>query len=147
MANRVPAAASREADAVVSPHVSDPVPVVLEHGQRFDGLLTFSHSARVNGELHGEVVARGTLFVGPAAHVYARIDVGELILAGRIEGDVTARRRIELLPTACVHGRLQAPRVALAEGCLVHGRCLAGHLQDLTTEQLQAPVESLPISP
>jgi cytoskeletal protein CcmA (bactofilin family) len=147
LANPVPAAGSRVGDGALPPGVSDRVPVVLERGQCFDGLLSFGDSARVDGELHGEIVARGTLWVGAEAHVRARIEVGEAIVAGCIEGDITARRRIELLPTARVRGRLQAPRVALADGCLVHGRCLTGGLPGPTAELPQAPRESVPASP
>lgn len=123
----------RTGSAAASSHLSDRIPVVVGRGQRFDGLLTFSGSARVEGEFRGEVVSSGTLLLGEEADVRARIEVDELVVAGRLEGDATARRRIELLPTARVRGQLQAPRVALADGCLVRGRCLT-----------ESPVEPLP---
>jgi len=98
--------------------------VVVARGHCFEGLLTFSGVARVDGELSGEVISRGVLVLGEAARVRADIEADEVIVAGQLVGDITAHRRIELLPTARVQGRLQAPRVALADGCLVHGRCV-----------------------
>jgi len=98
--------------------------VVVARGHCFEGLLTFSGVARVDGELSGEVVSRGVLVLGEAAQVRACIEADEVIVAGQLIGDITAHHRIELLSTARVQGRLQAPRVALADGCLMDGRCV-----------------------
>ena len=115
-----------EVKAAIPPRVSDRVAVVVGHGQCFEGFLTFIGSARVDGELRGQIVSRGTLLLGEAADVRANIEVGEVVIGGRLEGNVTARRRIQLLATARVRGQLQAPLVAVAEGGVLHGRCLAG---------------------
>ena len=97
--------------------------VVVGESGRFEGLLTFRGRARIDGELIGEIVCRGTLRLGEMARVNAVIEVDELIVAGTLEGDATARQRIELTPTARVTGTLRAPRLAFADGCQVEGRC------------------------
>jgi cytoskeletal protein CcmA (bactofilin family) len=102
------------------------VAVVVGESGRFEGLLTFRGCARIDGEVIGEIICRGTLWLGETARVNAVIEVDELMVAGTIEGEVTARDRIELLPTARVNGILRAPRLALADGCVVEGRCETG---------------------
>jgi cytoskeletal protein CcmA (bactofilin family) len=99
---------------------------VVGEGGRFEGLLAFRGRARVDGELRGEVVGPGSLRVGPSARVEARVEVDELVLEGSLEGEARARRRIALASTARVRGELHAPRLAIAEGALLDGRCHAG---------------------
>ncbi|MEE2674555.1 MAG: polymer-forming cytoskeletal protein [Myxococcota bacterium] len=102
-----------------------PVILVGESG-RFEGLVTFHGSARVDGEVEGEIVCSGTLRLGETARVSGVIEVDELIVAGNLEGEATARQRIELTATARVQASLRTPRLALAEGCVMQGRCETG---------------------
>lgn len=98
---------------------------VLAPGAEFEGLLSFRGAARVDGTLSGDVVAEGCLVIGEGARVRARIDVDELIVGGELEGEIHARQRIELLNTARVVGTLRCPRLAVAEGGILEGRCEA----------------------
>lgn len=113
----------RRAEAEVG---AETTAVLVGESARFQGLVTFRGCAQVDGEIDGEIVCRGTLRLGLTALVSGTIDVDELIVDGTLEGDVTARQRIELSSSARVKGTLRAPRIALAEGCLLDGRCETG---------------------
>ena len=108
------------------PSASAEATVIIGRGSRFEGLLTFRGRACVDGELIGDVICSGTLELGEGSNVRGAIEVDELIVAGELEGDVTARRRIELRATARVKGALRTPQLALAEGCILEGRCETG---------------------
>lgn len=103
-------------------------PVILPSGARFVGLLTFRGAAVVEGDLEGEILAEGTLVLGPDARVEARIEVDQLISSGVASGEIVARKRIELNSTAVVRGVLRTPRLTVADGCLVEARCHTGEL-------------------
>lgn len=104
----------------------DPV-ARLGPGTRFDGVVTFEGTLRVEGELAGSVfAATGALVVGPEARVRARIEVAELVLAGHVEGDVIAGRRVELLAGAELRGDVTTPLLAIADGGRIAGRCTTG---------------------
>ena len=111
------------ANGVNGPSGPPPPTLAIAAGCSFEGLLSFDGSTRIDGELIGEVIARGTLHLGPSARALARIEVDELIVEGELEGDVVARFRIELAASARVRGSIQAPRLLLAEGCTFQGRC------------------------
>lgn len=99
----------------------------LGPGTSFDGVLSFEGTLRVDGQLSGSVHAStGALVIGPQARVRARIEVAELVLAGVLEGDVFAHRRVELLPGADLQGNVHAPRLAIADGGRIAGRCVTG---------------------
>lgn len=99
---------------------------VLGAGTQFEGLLTFRGRARLDGELVGEVVGHGLLVIGAGARAQARVVVDELVVAGEIEGDVCARKRVELLATGCIQGDVETPRLSIAEGGRLLGRCTTG---------------------
>ena len=113
-------------------------PVVLGPGARFDGLLTFRGVAVVEGELSGEIIAQGTLVLGPTARVNARIEVDELISAGTTQGEVVARDRIELTASARISGELWTPRLGVADGCVVEARCHTGKLSETVDSEAKS---------
>lgn len=99
----------------------------LGPGTSFDGVLTFEGTLHVDGQLAGAVFAHaGSLVVGASGRVNARIEVAELVLAGVLVGDVVAQRRVELMAGAQLEGSITAPRLAIADGGRIAGRCLTG---------------------
>jgi cytoskeletal protein CcmA (bactofilin family) len=113
------------AEPTAAPEAEDSM-TVLGAGTQFEGLLTFRGRARVDGDLTGEIAGHGLLVIGAGARARARVAVDELVVAGEIEGDVSARRRIELLATGCIRGDVETPRLAIAEGGRLLGRCTTG---------------------
>jgi cytoskeletal protein CcmA (bactofilin family) len=101
-------------------------PVLLAEGAEFSGLLALDGPARIDGQLCGEVIGPGPLWIGLRANVEARIETDELVVSGALAGEVRASRRIALGSTARVRGELSAPSFSLAEGALLEGRCTAG---------------------
>ena len=98
----------------------------LAQGSAFDGLVALSRPARIDGTVRGDVVAADLLWIGESGRVEGRVEAEEVVVAGQLDGEVRARRRIELLPTARVSASLDAPRLALAEGSHLEGRCRCG---------------------
>ena len=99
---------------------------LLGEGASFEGLLVLPGTARIDGHLRGRVVARGELSIGPSGVVEAHLEASSLRVEGRVLGDLRAAERISLGPEARVQGELAAPRVSIAEGARVEGRCRCG---------------------
>jgi cytoskeletal protein CcmA (bactofilin family) len=111
-----------------SPDVGGPT-CAIGPGASFDGVLTFWGLARVEGSLRGEVVAEGTLVVGPEANVRARIEVDVLVVEGLVEGEVLARERVEVRATGRITAMVRTPRLVLDEGGRIEGRIEMGTKQ------------------
>jgi cytoskeletal protein CcmA (bactofilin family) len=113
-------------EATNSPTAATPAPAgptcAIAAGTRFEGLLSFWGEARVDGQLRGEIAARGTLDVGPDARIHGRVEVDTLIVAGRIDGQIFARVRVEVLDGAHVAASIRTPRLAVAEGAYFEGQ-------------------------
>ena len=105
------------------PGAVEEVETLLGPGTHFEGLITFRGRARLEGEMSGEIAGHGLLVLSAGAIARARVEVDELIVAGEIEGDVCARQRVELLASGCIRGDVVTPRLVIAEGGRLLGRC------------------------
>ncbi|MCG8452847.1 MAG: polymer-forming cytoskeletal protein [Spirochaetales bacterium] len=96
---------------------------VLGGETKFDGVLKFHDSLKIEGKFEGAIESSGALIVHTGAQVVADVRVGTLVVAGTIHGDVVATERLELLPGGQVIGNIRCPRLKMAEGSGVQGRC------------------------
>jgi cytoskeletal protein CcmA (bactofilin family) len=99
---------------------------LIAPGAEFHGLVVVHGSACIEGRVCGEVVGADLLRVGEQGCVEARVEAGEVWVAGRLEGEIHAERRVELAPTARVSGRIETPRMRVHEGAWFEGTCRMG---------------------
>ena len=97
----------------------DEVQSFLDGGTSFEGKISFTGIVRIDGHFHGDARADGTLVVGEGGSAHAELRVGSLVVHGRVEGEVTARDRVEVGPTGVLAGKVQTPRLAVAEGAQI----------------------------
>lgn len=95
----------------------------IRAGASFDGLLVLRGDARIEGRVSGEIVGVRRLQIGEAGSVEANVEADEVVVAGSLEGDVRARQRLELRAGARVRGRLETPRLCMADGAVFEGPC------------------------
>ncbi len=112
------------------------IATLLGRDATFEGVLSFRGQVRIEGRVKGDVLAQGTLRIEPGGSVEGRVEVDELIVSGVLHGEVVARRRVELRATARVRGTVRTPALALADGCLLDGRCAAGDLPSAARDTL-----------
>jgi cytoskeletal protein CcmA (bactofilin family) len=130
------AIANDRSRAIASP---DPAPAsaaeleALPEGASFAGLLVLPRDARIDGHVRGEVLAGGSLRVGPNGRVEADLEAASVVVEGRVEGSVRAQTTIALGPAAAVRGDLEAPALSIAEGARVEGRCACGVRNDASS--------------
>jgi cytoskeletal protein CcmA (bactofilin family) len=73
--------------------------------------------------VEGEVIGEELLIIGEPGQVSAEIEVGTLVVSGRVQGTITARERVELLRPSRVSGTIRTPCLVVAEGALFNGNC------------------------
>ncbi|MGA7873377.1 MAG: polymer-forming cytoskeletal protein [Candidatus Binatus sp.] len=95
----------------------------LNYGSKITGKISFAGSARIDGEVDGEINAEESLTIGESAVVTAQIRAASVWVAGKVSGDIVATRRIEILPSAKVSGSVTAPLLSVRDGALFEGRC------------------------
>lgn len=110
-------------------HDADQLNGLLDKGCQFEGKLHFSGVVQINGEFRGEIVSKGTLMVGPDAHLNAKVHVDTLIVDGCIEGEVIASNKIELHASGRLIADIMTKGLVIEEGGMFHGLCQATELQ------------------
>lgn len=95
----------------------------LGEGTQFKGVLSFAGAVRIDGHLEGEIVGDEVLIVGEPGQIHAEIEVGTLVVSGRVEGTVTAKQRVELLRSGRVVGTIRTPSLVITEGAVFNGSC------------------------
>lgn len=95
----------------------------LGEGTQFKGVLSFAGAVRVDGQVEGEIVGDEVLIIGEPGQVKAEIEVGTLVVSGRVQGTITAKQRVELLRPSRVTGTIRTPCLVVAEGARFNGNC------------------------
>ena len=97
-------------------------PVVSE--PELTGEINFKDMLRINGHIAGTVSSpKGTLIVDGSAQVDGDIDVGVVVVSGRVNGDVSGHQRVELGPAAVITGNISTSSLTMKPGAVFQGDC------------------------
>jgi len=94
----------------------------LDRGSKVEGKLNFEGTARIDGQMDGEILAKD-LIIGEGALVTAHIKAASVIVAGTIKGEIIASQRIEIRASARVSGKITSPILVVHEGAAFEGHC------------------------
>jgi cytoskeletal protein CcmA (bactofilin family) len=95
----------------------------LDRGSKITGKISFEGPALIDGEVDGEIDAKGKLTIGESAVVTAQIRAASVSVAGKVSGDIVATQRIEFRSSAKVSGNITAPALSVQDGALFEGYC------------------------
>jgi cytoskeletal protein CcmA (bactofilin family) len=98
----------------------------LYKGSRVTGHLIFQGSARIDGNVEGEIRCNGTLIIGEGAEIRAKISAESVVIRGRVDGNVTAKDKLELLAPGRLYGNISTSRLVMSEGVVFDGDCSMG---------------------
>lgn len=87
------------------------------------GTLEFSKSVKICGELEGEILGNGILYIDSGAKIHAHINVAQLIVYGEIIGNIQASEKVELHTGAHVIGNIRTPNLEIEDGVVFEGQC------------------------
>ncbi len=99
------------------------ITTILGKGCVVNGDFTVSQSARIDGEIQGDVFVAGTLIMGADARVDGNIEAGAAIIGGEVVGNITAQSKVELTVTAKVIGDITTTVIVIDENAVFQGRC------------------------
>jgi cytoskeletal protein CcmA (bactofilin family) len=98
---------------------------VIDSTTRIDGRLNLRDSARIDGQVSGEVNLEGdikaTVAIGASGDVHGDITAHRVLVAGQVIGNIHAEERVELMSTARVNGDITYGSISIAHGAKVLG--------------------------
>ena len=95
----------------------------LDRDTESEGDIAFKETLRIDGKFQGRLRGGRTLVVGEGAEVSADIEVGAVLVSGKLEGKVRATERVEFHRTARVSSEVTTPILVIEEGAWFDGSC------------------------
>ena len=95
---------------------------IIGPGTSVSGDIESGGFTRVDGNVHGDVKARGRVVIGERARMKSNISGTFITVGGVVFGNVFASERLIILTTGLVMGDIITRRIQADEGCLIHGR-------------------------
>jgi cytoskeletal protein CcmA (bactofilin family) len=106
---------------------------IIGPGTSISGDIESGGFTRVDGNIVGDVKARGRVVIGERARMRSNVSGTHVTIGGVVWGNVIASERLVILATGLVMGDIITRRIQADEGCLVHGRikvCKTGESWD-----------------
>ncbi len=95
---------------------------VLNSDVEVKGTLKFSGEMTFDGKVDGDINSEGTLNLGDNAVVKGTIDVGSVVVRGKITGNIVAKDKIELKAKTELFGDVRAAKLVIEEGVTFVGK-------------------------
>ena len=95
---------------------------IIGPGTSISGNIESGGFTRVDGNVHGDVKARGRVVIGEKARMKSNVSGTSVTVGGVVFGNVLASERLIILATGLVMGDIITRRIQADEGCLVHGK-------------------------
>ena len=102
-----------------------PIRSLVGDGMVVTGSLRFRDGLRIDGQVHGDVIAEGEgrsiLVVSDNARVHGRVCASHVIISGEVRGPVHSTEMLELQPKARVTGDVRYELLEMHPGALIDG--------------------------
>jgi cytoskeletal protein CcmA (bactofilin family) len=103
------------------PTEADKCANVIAAGSKWSGSLNIEDSVRIEGQLSGEVVAKGTVHIAEGARVDAKVRAAFVVVNGAFKGEVRCSERLELMPKSRLEGQIVTKVLNVHEGAVLDG--------------------------
>src|SRR5215218_254939 len=95
---------------------------LVDRHSAFDGDFRSQRDLRVEGELKGNVICDGTLFVSEGATIAAAVEAEHVTVAGELTGEIRCRGRLQILPSGRVRAGVSTGSLVIQEGAIYEGQ-------------------------
>ena len=95
---------------------------IIGPGTSVSGDIKSGGFTRVDGNVLGDVKAKGRVVIGERARMKSNVSGTSITVGGVVFGNVIASERIVILGTGLVMGDIITRRIQADEGCLIHGK-------------------------
>ncbi len=95
---------------------------VLNSDVELKGTLKFTGELTFDGKLDGDINSEGTLNLGDNAVVKGTIDVGSMVVRGKITGNLVAKDKIDIKTKTELFGDVRAAKLVVEEGVTFVGK-------------------------
>jgi len=102
-----------------------PIRTLIGEGTVITGELRFAEGLRIDGEVHGDVVAaaegHSVLVISEKARVVGRVRAAHVIINGTVQGPIQSDQLLELQPKAQIVGDVRYEVLEMHQGATIDG--------------------------
>jgi cytoskeletal protein CcmA (bactofilin family) len=102
-----------------------PIRTLIGEGTVIQGELRFTEGLRIDGEVHGDVIATGEgpsiLVISEKARVLGSVRAAHVIINGSVCGPVQSHELLELQPKASIVGDVRYETLEMHQGATIDG--------------------------
>lgn len=102
-----------------------PIRSLIGEGTHLRGEVRFSDGLRIDGEVHGDVIAdpeaSSLVVVSEKARVHGKVSAAHVIINGSVRGPISASEMLELQPRASVVGDVRYEVLEMHPGATIDG--------------------------
>lgn len=95
---------------------------ILNSDVELKGTLKFAGELTFDGKLDGDINSEGTLMLGDNANIKGTIDVGSVIVRGKITGNIIAKEKIDIKAKTELFGDVRSGKLVIEEGVTFVGK-------------------------
>ena len=99
---------------------------IITDGVKINGTISFKGSAKIDGEITGDITSDETITIGRNANVKAKISTKNAVISGSFEGTLNASGQVDITSTGKFTGDLVQPSslLSIEKGGLFKGRSI-----------------------
>lgn len=87
----------------------------------FKGTIISEGIVRVDGEMEGEIVAKGSVIIGQSGRAKLNIKAANVVISGHLEGAVDAEGKLQIKETGVLKGDVKAFELSILDGAVFSG--------------------------
>ena len=99
---------------------------IISEGTKIKGDIIASGDIRIDGELTGNISAKGRLVVGPNGKITGEVDCNNIEISGAIKGKVNASELMNMKSTSQIEGDIVVGKLSVEPGSVFSGTCKMG---------------------
>lgn len=110
---------------------------IISEGTLIKGDIAANGDIRIDGELVGNIDAKGRLVIGPKGKVEGEINCNNIEVSGYIKGKVKVVELLTMKSSAKIYGEIIAGKLSVEPGSLFTGTCTMGDSIEKNEKQQQ----------
>lgn len=100
-------------------------------GTTIEGNIETTGNLRIEGKVHGNVISKSKVALGPVSTVTGDIIALNADIEGEVKGSLEVGELLTLKSTAVVDGDIQTSKLVVESGAAFNGRCAMGKNRSL----------------
>jgi len=110
---------------------------IISEGTLIKGDITANGDIRIDGELNGNINAKGRLVIGPKGKVEGEINCNNIEVSGHLKGKINVSELLTMKSSSRIYGDVVAGKLSVEPGSLFTGSCSMGDSKEKNEKPVQ----------